>query len=573
MFEPPYSLKRLKRQLAWHFVDLSQAVRDFTIDLSVSPYQADDVRDLRNLIQGVIRSVLAIKVQADLFNHSDERTETSQRSSRSETTGAGVAQESHSDPAQVIRAALKWPMRDLLSTLVEAICRVDALLMDISGHRKYLGPSTSVSSDVGQILDDLLMKMAHFDDADESLIGHPVLPNTYSDHPKVAELFLFVHPLRHSASKVKLLLVKVLDMQHKKPERRVQLPSYPFRKSLLRTNAQVRHDRGGLTAGFYFRTKYQLEAAMKGLQGRNYVPATLHRDNSIYPDEARSAAFPIPSEPEDKKAPVDWHAGVVDHATVRYKIWAVLHRLQGFESRYALKLTLVTTLVSIPAWLPQSRFWWNECGSWWAVVTIWIMMHPRVGGSVQDLLARTLCAVLGALWGELAYSTGGGNPFVIAVFAALFMIPMLYRFTISSHPRSGIIGCISFTVVSLAVYRDASILPVAFIGWSRGAAFVVGIVASILTNWILWPFVARHELRKSLATMMLYSAVLYRAVVARYIYYAEGDEPGPEDVLRSEMLEGRLREGFVRIRQLIELTSHETVSLFTVLSSILEVCR
>jgi hypothetical protein len=52
---------------------------------------------------------------------------------------------------------------------------------------------------------------------------------------------------------------------------------------------------------------------------------------------------------------------------------------------------------------------------------------------------------------------------------------------------------------------------------------------------------------------MIYSSVIYRGVVAQYVYYEEGAEPGKEQVERSEMMEGRLREGFVRIRQLMVL--------------------
>lgn len=40
-------------------------------------------------------------------------------------------------------------------------------------------------------------------------------------------------------------------------------------------------------------------------------------------------------------------------------------------------------------------------------------------------------------------------------------------------------------------------------------------------------------------------------VVAKYIYFEEGKEPTPEDIVKSEILEGRIREGFVRIRQLL----------------------
>ncbi|RAL63757.1 hypothetical protein DID88_003403 [Monilinia fructigena] len=82
------------------------------------------------------------------------------------------------------------------------------------------------------------------------------------------------------------------------------------------------------------------------------------------------------------------------------------------------------------------------------------MMHPRVGGNIQDLVTRAFCAVLGAVWGGIAYGADNG-------------------------------------------------------------------------------------------------------VVAKYVYYEDGEEPGVQDVLQSEMLEGRLREGFVRIRQLLALTRHE----------------
>lgn len=115
----------------------------------------------------------------------------------------------------------------------------------------------------------------------------------------------------------------------------------------------------------------------------------------------------------------------------------------------------------------------------------------------------------------------------------------------------------SFTIVSLSIYTDVTPKSIVHMTWTRGLAFVVGIFAAIVVNWVLWPFIARHELRKSLAAMLLHSAILYRGVVSKYIYYKEGQQPGPSDIARSEMLEGRLREGFVRIEQLLELTRHE----------------
>lgn len=40
-------------------------------------------------------------------------------------------------------------------------------------------------------------------------------------------------------------------------------------------------------------------------------------------------------------------------------------------------------------------------------------------------------------------------------------------------------------------------------------------------------------------------------MVSKYVYYETGNEPTKEDIEASEILEGRLREGFVRLRQLL----------------------
>ena len=136
----------------------------------------------------------------------------------------------------------------------------------------------------------------------------------------------------------------------------------------------------------------------------------------------------------------------------------------------------------------------------------------------------------------------------MAVFCAMFMIPMIYRYCQSSHPRSGVVGCFSFTVISLSTITLHGDFSTSQIAWTRGTAIVIGVVSAVLVNWIFWPFVARHELRKSISAMMLYAAVGYRGVVAQYIYYSAGEEPTAKDVERSEMVESRLREGCVSCR-------------------------
>lgn len=545
---PSPEMPFLKRKLAWEFVNISQAVRDFTLDFTVSRFLPDDVVLIRNLIQGVIRSILAITPDTTLFTEFDPLVElASKQNTESVRQGPTLH---HERAKRTICQTLKEPTRLLVDAMIASIMRVDQTILLIGGQTVAENESHLLS----QTLDNLRTAKEAFDSADALLVAHPYLSSDYAKSPDVIQLFLFVHPVRQTVDKVEALVAKVLEMQQAKRKWRIRAPSYPFSKAIMRTNAQVRHDRGGLTAGFYFRSKRQLDRAMAELQSNAYIPAARHAAGGQGLKDA-------PEQPqvigEYQKEQEYEHGKSSGKAPFRYRAWEVLHRLQGFESRFAFKVTLVTTLLSVPAWLPQSRGWWNDNESWWTVVTVWAMMHPRVGGTFQDLAVRTFCAAIGAIWGGLAYAADNGNPYVMAVFAAVYMIPMLYRFSQSSHPRSGIVGCLSFTVVSLSASTQGGYPSIATIAWTRGVAFIVGLVAALTVNWVLWPFVARHELRKSLSGTMLHSAILYRGVIAKYIYYTKGEEPGPRDIARSEMLEGRLREGFVRMRQLMELTRHE----------------
>ena len=559
----------LRNDLAWHFVRLSTAVRDFTIEISISRFDPEDVRCVRNHLQSVIRALLAIDPNTNLFTiraavpaAEEAHFENDKTRSRQGAENKDQVVDLHEILSR-IAMHLTSPTKALVQAIIACTISCDNILIYLGGQRHSLYPSHT-PQDSSVSLQALSTAIATFDAADLALMSDPKLPPSVSTYREVVTLFLFVHPLRQLADKVQILSEKILDMQQRRRSQTLHLPSYPLLKQLNRTNAQVRHDRGGLTAGFYFRTKEQLERTMGDLQSRPFVPPARQEDVHAPGDtSANTSVQPKATASSNKPAKSE-------QKTLRYKLWELLHRMQGFEARFALKVVLVTTLLSVPAWLEQSREWWNNFELWWTVVTVWLMTHPRVSGTFQDLAARLICVVIGAVWGGLAYAAGDGNPYVMAVFAAIFMIPMMHRYTQSGHPRSGLIGCISFTVISLGAVADEDRLSTTTIAWTRGLAFAVGIFASILTNWIMWPFVARHELKKSLATMMLHLAILYRSVVSKYIYYAEEQAPSNADIERSEMLEGRLREGFVRIRQLLELTRHEIVSVLPLVERELE---
>jgi hypothetical protein len=548
----------IRRQLALTFVNLSQAHRDITLDISITRFPPSDVVALRNLMQGVIRSLLSLKMQTALFDSPAEAAEditpavggndNEQSPTLPTCTGDSVIDINRAKSPSVARSTserkvvmlvtnkLSQPTMDLISCMKRSFKRIDAVLMDMSGYRRYMGPDREISSDIIGILTKLRKVMIKYDEEEQTLMDDPAaLPPTYSEYPEVVELFLFVHPVRQAARSVEALLVKVMEMQQRQRGWKLYLPSYPLKKGLQRTNAQVRHDRGGVTAGFYFRSQTQLAKTMRGM-ANIYKPLPHLNDphkNEDPEPQAMSRSETMGKYEEEEDVAMDRNSQISTQQRFRYRLWLVLHRLQGFETRFALKVIIMTSLLAVPAWLPQSRGWWNKYESWWCVAMVWIMSHPRVGGNVQDVLTRALCAVIGAVSAGLAYAARNGNPYVMAVFAAIYMIPMMYRFTQSSHPRSGIVGCISFVVVSLAAKAEENNESTVMIAWTRGTAFVIGVVTAVTVSSILWPFVARHELRKALSAMMIYSSIIYRGVVARYVYYEKGNEPGEEDIKRS----------------------------------------
>ncbi|RFU77123.1 brefeldin a-sensitivity 4 [Trichoderma arundinaceum] len=537
---------RLRRRLVRALVDLSSANRDMRTSLTITRFKPEDVRELRNLMQSSIRALLAMETESALFSETDdghipivvEATQMSSSSSSSNDLHNNIPEKGPEVLKEVgvtrtVIRKLAKPTKEILACMNLGLQASQAAMMDLSGYRQYLGPPMTVSSDLAPVQIRMRTAKALFDAIESDLLESGQLPPASMNDSAIVQLFIFARHLRETATMIESLMGKVYSMQQCSNWPRPHLPSYPLGKAIHCVNSQVTHDRGGATAGSYHVTFLEIARALESIKSREYKPMEKYEE-SVSETELHAELTHL----TDPGAPIDMDT---KKNSLGYRIWQVMHLLQGYESRYALKAVLVTSLLSIPSYLNWDKVWWDEYEAWWAVILSWLLIHARVGGNIQDLIARAVLAILGAVWGGVAHAAGGGNPYVVAVFATIFMIPMLYRFTLSSHPLQA--GGLPSSPALTAVFR--------------GIVFLVGTIAPIVVNWCLWPFVARHELRKSLSSMLFFLSIIYRNVVAKYIYFEEGKEPTPEDIVRSEILEGRIREGFVRIRQLLVMTRHE----------------
>ncbi|KAI5839825.1 hypothetical protein DFP73DRAFT_200768 [Morchella snyderi] len=588
-----------RRHMSLQLVNLSEALRDMRSEIILSSLAPADGLQLRNLLQAVIRDIMAIKPDASLF---DPPTPTpapredgaaiidlSPAATAAAAITPGAAATATADTASdndnlslasstadhlaLVHSIMAAPTKALLAASADVLKSCDNTLMALLHHPELLrhAPSSSSSSSIARNSPTLTATHATFaaalrafDAADSRLMEHPDLPGSYAAHPDLVRLFLFIHPVRQTAESILPLAAKVLELERTAvaaARKRVYLPSYPLSQALYRASPQVRHDRGGLTAGYYFKSKQRIDEAMARYHSLPFTPSPDILSAAAATASATAGAAPETPDPAAPATTTTRPGTTAEPETWRFKAWCVVHRLQQFESRFAVKVVLVTALLCVPAWAGASRRWYVANESWWSVVAAWFMMHPRVGGSARDLVTRSVAAAVGAAWGGVAVRAGAGSPVVVGVFMAVFMAACIFRFTASSHPRSGLMGCVAFSVVSVSAQTAAeatgSPAGAVRIAWTRGAALIVGIVSAVVVNWVIWPFVARHELRKSLSFMMLNLGISYRGVVARYIYYDADSAPTKEDLERSEMQEARLREG-VSIPYITDILSTHT---------------
>lgn len=397
--EKKAQLTLTRRRLAQTFVNLSQMYRDLAIDFSMTLFDPKDVNILRNLLQAVVRSELALRPKPavfDLHDVADGRVPPTVPSGTQDLeAGAELEPQPMDDElAGILRRPtlsgestakqqaihlvshnLEDPTSHLVHRMKHALRACHAILMERSGYRKYLGPGEDVDSDLLGALVKLRKAMHGFDAAEDALLEGEEMAVTFVQ--EVVEVFAYCRPIRQAARTIEAVLVKVMEMEQRKPSwPRIYPPSYPWRKALNRTNPQVRHDRGGVTAGSYYRSfddisqlidKIKSSAHRPGPDGAPQEPEMFN--SRTMTSDAERVRSRVESVPEDGPP--------LKKSTFRHGIWRLLHRLQGFEMRFALKNVIVMVLLSMPAWLSRSREWWNGYSAWWAVVMAWMMMHPR----------------------------------------------------------------------------------------------------------------------------------------------------------------------------------------------------
>lgn len=76
-------------------------------------------------------------------------------------------------------------------------------------------------------------------------------------------------------------------------------------------------------------------------------------------------------------------------------------------------------------------------------------------------------------------------------------------------------------------------------------------------NSLVWPFVARHMVRKSIAGCMDQLEDYYTFVMGSYLYHDPTSMPSDTDITKGEKIESKIQSAIDACSVLLELTDHE----------------
>ncbi|KAI8647098.1 Fusaric acid resistance protein-like-domain-containing protein [Parasitella parasitica] len=203
------------------------------------------------------------------------------------------------------------------------------------------------------------------------------------------------------------------------------------------------------------------------------------------------------------------------------RLWQAFSLFKSQKIRYAIKSTVATIILALPAFLEPSKDFFRTYRMEWALITLMVVMTPTVGGTNLVAIYRVFSTVLGCYVAMAFYMMFPGNAYVLPILTWMFSIPNFYLILNHKHGKFGQFTLLAYNLVMLNKYndRDTNEVEVWVLANRRCFAILVGVVLGLVVTAYIWPYEARVELRKGLSDFLLRLAWLYQKLVSIYADY------------------------------------------------------
>ncbi|KAG0344500.1 hypothetical protein BG004_004437 [Podila humilis] len=203
--------------------------------------------------------------------------------------------------------------------------------------------------------------------------------------------------------------------------------------------------------------------------------------------------------------------------TWRYRLWEWIQPLKSDEVKFGFKMAVALSIIGLWSWLDWDNALWASDRGQWAMTTVMAVLSPTVGATFSVCGLRIAGTVLGCTWALATYMALPLNPYVICAMMLILTFTVAFLILESKHPLIGVIMMLSYSSVIFISYLGQTDETIWGLCYKQGVTVILGILISVIMNAVLWPTLARRELRKEIALLVGRQGVFFAELVNKFL--------------------------------------------------------
>ncbi|KAG0089303.1 hypothetical protein BGZ92_004935 [Podila epicladia] len=201
----------------------------------------------------------------------------------------------------------------------------------------------------------------------------------------------------------------------------------------------------------------------------------------------------------------------------RYRLWEGMQPLKSDEVKFGFKMAAALTFIGLWSWLDWDNGYLATDRGQWAMMTVMAVLSPTVGATFSVCAMRIIGTLIGSSWALLTYLAFPMNPYVILAMMTILAFTVAFLILESKHPLMGVIMMLSYSSVTFIRYLDNTNETIVHLFYKQAVTMIEGILIAVVVNSLLWPTLARRELRKEIAVLIGRQGALFAELINKFL--------------------------------------------------------
>ncbi|KAG0026754.1 hypothetical protein BGZ81_006114 [Podila clonocystis] len=201
----------------------------------------------------------------------------------------------------------------------------------------------------------------------------------------------------------------------------------------------------------------------------------------------------------------------------RYRLWEGIQPFKSDEVKFGFKMAAALTFIGLWSWLDWDNEYLATDRGQWAMTTVMAVLSPTVGATFSVCAMRIFGTLIGSSWALLTYLASPMNPYVVLAMMTILAFTVAFLMLESKHPLMGVIMMLSYSSVTFIRYLDNTNETIVHLFYKQAVTVIEGILIAVVVNSLLWPTLARRELRKEIALLIGHQGALFAELINKFL--------------------------------------------------------